>query len=182
MLWSSSVTPRSGSAVFERKTLTGLNPSLAIPELSQAQEWLWKSSSPSTRVAEIPQLTITACTLYLPSHCLEVDSFQRAAGLRHTGAALRRYCSPSLSPHVCSAAITAPPRYPHSSLQERSDKSVQTGLHPWELLKIRLIVHSIFLVFHMSSWQRACETVHGLASTSSVSVAQRKMKCYTRDL
>lgn len=54
-LWQSCST-----TVCERKTLTGLYPSLVIPMLSKGQEQLQKASSPwscvSTRVAEIPLL------------------------------------------------------------------------------------------------------------------------------
>lgn len=50
-------------------------------------------------------------------------------------------CHPTFILPQSHRVDTVPPHCPHSSLQERSDKSVQTGLHPWELLKIRLIVH-----------------------------------------
>lgn len=77
------VTPNVDKAlppVFERKTLTGLFPSLVIPVLSKGQEQLqkalpWALSLHGWQIPLWGSVAISACALYLPSHCLEEDHF-----------------------------------------------------------------------------------------------------------
>lgn len=90
------------------------------------------------------QLAISVCGLYLASHWVE-DFVSKATSCKTCkGSTLQGFhhsCHPAFILPQSHRMDAVPLHYPHSSLQERSDKSVETGLHPWELLKIRLIVH-----------------------------------------